>query len=315
MKTFNTNQFKDNYIFSWDDNDSGVVVIKKNAYTTAYDREFMIDNNAMNVIDKLGGIDNCDITLKDNNVIIKKGKVKVKALIKDVPVPSLDLEDLQRLNLRYNIKKALPFTDLQNIKNGTLSAVQARTTGSIVATDSYWAFQHKEAGGGEDISINVSAAFIKLLGNSNYKYTYNKHVIVAEDDDYKIIGRLIAGAYPDTTKVFQYQAYEPFAVYDRQELINALDLAMLADGESNCVILSDKGIRLLSGNFNSDLKTINESVFEVAVNIRMLKAIVKEFTEENIEMYCYGDVGLNPIVFRDTNNNDTYILLPIRVKE
>jgi len=32
-------------------------------------------------------------------------------------------------------------------------------------------------------------------------------------------------------------------------------------------------------------------------------------------MYCYGDVGLNPIVFRDTNNNDTYILLPIRVKE
>ena len=77
MKTFNTNYFKDNCIFSWDDNDSGVMVIKKKAYTTAYDRDFMIDNNAINVIDKLGGIDNCDITLKDNNVIIKKGKVKI----------------------------------------------------------------------------------------------------------------------------------------------------------------------------------------------------------------------------------------------
>jgi len=315
MKTFNTNYFKDNCIFSWDDNDSGVMVIKKKAYTTAYDRDFMIDNNAMNVIDKLGGIDNCNITLKDNNVIIKKGKVKVKTLIKDVPVPSLDLEDLQRLNLRYNIKKALPFTDLQNIKNGVLSAVQVRSTGNIVATDSYWAFQHNEGCDGEDISINVSAAFIKLLGNSNYKYTYNKHVIVAEDDDYKIIGRLIVGNYPDTTQIFKWQSYEPFAIYDKKELINALDLAMLADSESDCVILSDKGIRLLSGNFNSDLKTINESVFEVGVNIKMLKSIVKEFTEDNIKMYCYGDVGLNPIVFRDTNNNDTYILLPIRVKE
>jgi DNA polymerase-3 subunit beta len=149
-----------------------------------------------------------------------------------------------------------------------------------------------------------------------------KNQIFFETEDTQIVGRVIAGEFPDYERVIPKES-KTKVVFDREELLNSLRLAhVFARDNANIVRFKIKDGQLF---ITSQARGVGEGKIalaveqegeegEIAFNIKFLFDLLRNIEEKSLVMEINGP--LEPAVFRIPQNNEfLHIIMPVRVQE
>lgn len=201
----------------------------------------------------------------------------------------------------------------------------------IVATDSF-RLAKKTSQLAEEVNVNVNvpsksleelnkiltddSTFVKMyLENSKAIFEYKNVVFIT---------RLVEGNYPSTSSLFPKESLFE-AVFNRTELINAVDRASLFTSLDNLSIVKfnfyDKTKAEISSNSSEigkvveDIALINEIEdikFQIAFSTKYLIEALRAFDTDQV-VFCFtGEI--KPTVIKNASKNDLIqLLLPVRV--
>lgn len=295
MKSNYMNYFKEGKLYQWDKN-RDIFTISN----TDIQEEFCLDQKGMDMFLKF---DNPEIKL-DKTLQVKSGNLKANINVcnETLIMPNMDFTSTFKLSAD-ELKIANKFVGT-NEKRPILQGVNVEN-GRVSATDSFSAFRSKNINveSGEH-NITISSQFInsitKFKGDITVKC--NDNSISFEVEDVIYIGKLLAGNYPNLSKLFIKNSNN--MKFSKKEL---KDLLSYSNDKKDVVIFENNKLTIKGDNvFEVDIDLdIN---CKICVQLERLMNVISCIDDEEITI-SYED-GSRPLYI-----NDQYLVLPIKLND
>lgn len=295
MKSNYMNYFKEGKLYQWDKNRDIFTISKTNIQ-----EEFCLDQKGMDMFLKF---DNPEIKL-DKTLQVKSGNLKANINVcnETLIMPNMDFTSTFKLSAD-ELKIANKFVGT-NEKRPILQGVNVEN-GRVSATDSFSAFRSKNVNveSGEH-NITISSQFInsitKFKGDITVKC--NDNSISFEVEDVIYIGKLLAGNYPNLSKLFIKNSNN--MKFSKKEL---KDLLSYSNDKKDVVIFENNKLTIKGDNvFEVDIDLdIN---CKICVQLERLMNVISCIDDEEITI-SYED-GARPLYI-----NEQYLVLPIKLND
>lgn len=288
MKTNQINYFKDGKLYQYDQHMTVYTISN-----VSFNDEFCLDKKGMETFLKFK---NPEIKFKDGILKLKSDKTRgqIKTTSDYLVIPNLDFKTEFKVNAD-KLKKAVKFVS-QNPNEVILQGVSI-IEGYIQSTDKYYVYRSKIEGGME---ITLDPTFVKELSGEKGVITVkcDDNHVAYEKDGTIIIGRLIAGKYPDVSKLYSFEGAK--TEIPKDELKSFLDLGTNDDA----VLFEANAIKILGDNaFEMQIEIPFDKT--ICCSLKRLKTIIDTINNDVITI-GYTDEK-HPLKI-----NDEYLLLPMR---
>lgn len=279
------------------------------------EKSFCIDEQAMKMLKLLSPI--TEIKL-DNQFFIKskKGKYKSQFVSFNKPIIKGDYTSEIKVNLSI-LNKAMNFVSTKP-QRPVLCGVNVDSLGNVIATDSYIAFNYAAVEQKGDLNITLPTDFIKYLNETvesnivDIKFNETNCMVKIENNTY--ISRLIAGNYPDMSKIISSISNCSLIKFDYEDLKEKLNLANNIIGEkgtSQILTFSNNNFKA-EGNdsYEAELRSETDIDYQFSIMYSNLKPIFYCLEEKQDKLCLYYSEPLKPIFLKE--NNITYLALPLK---
>lgn len=281
------------------------------------EKSFCVDEQAMKMLKLLSPITEMKL---DTQFYIKskKGKYKAQFVAFDKPIIKDDYDNEIKVNLSI-LNKAMNFVS-NKPQRPCLCGVNVNSCGNILATDSYIAFYYQNQDDTDitTLDITLPTDFIKYLNEAVdsdvVDIKFNEMNCMVKDGNNTYISRLIAGNYPDMTKILNGIASCNPITFDYEDLKEKLNLASNIIGEkgSSQILTFANDYFKAEGNdsYEAELKGNTEVEYQFSILHSNLKPIFYCLDGNNNNLSMYYKEPLKPIYFKE--GKTTYLALPLK---
>lgn len=287
------------------------------------ENDFCVDSKSLEMVRLLYP---CNVKIVDNSFIVesKKGKYKSK-LIETTNFIKPDLEFTNKCVANLEVLKVANCFVSKSESRPILTGVHLDMNGGIEATDSFTAFRYLNDNNDKvdcerENSIIIPNQFIdyitKNLDNENQEViiNFNEKSCMVKLNDSMFIHRLIAGKYPDLSRIFNGIKSNKFLKFNKDELKEKLTISKnlgVKATSSQINVTFDNGKFIAEGenDFDCELLTLNnENDYQFTLSLEKLDVVVNNLSSEEINLGYTGT--LYSLLFKDTNYD--ILLQPIR---
>jgi len=299
---------------------------------------FLILNNIISNTDS----DRINIEKEGDNIIIKTDNYKAKIQgIQEDEYPIIPKIKNKEKNIEINtdivknafleIINAAQFSEIRPEISGVLFDFQS-TVFKLVATDSFrlaekTIYDHQfktnfNQGFKVIIPLKTAQEIIKIFPDDvSMKIYIDENQILFENEDQKLISRLIEGQYPDYEQIIP-KTTETEIILSKEKIKNAVKLVSSLSGKINDIKLSIKNNsktvevyssnnQLGENNYLIPAKIKGPEFDKITFNWRYLLDAIKPIKTENIFMGVNGD-NKPTIIKSPEESSYFYILMPIK---
>ena len=290
-----------------------VIVIKLD---TQIEDDFCVDSKA---IEMVRALQPADITITDKSFIIKSTNGKGKFTSRLLSEELFDLssnEFMRELNVDMDkLVKASLYTS-KNDKKPILTGVRVDSEGNIYASDSFKAYFHTPHRLSTE-GITIPVAFINLTKSllndvKDINIYYNNNVLMIENNNIKLYGRLIDGNYPAMEKIIANIEYAKIVEFDYDELVDRLSIAQNvgSDEDKKTIIsLSQNKIEALGDdNYEAEIKFENYNDFYVKIHLELLNQALKTINKPVLKVLVKDGMGLMVFVQNEEEKEISLVL-------
>lgn len=264
-----------------------------------------------------------DLTISDNQVVIKCGRSKFTLNLGDFnEFPNFNiLNDIDGLKVNcsefISVISSINYATSNNEKRPILTGINFSEF--AVATDSFrLARINKDLGLRCTIARSDIDNLISILkGSESVLIRNNNNTATFEFDDTIYQTRLLDGNYPDTNRLIASESAYTIKV-DRQRLIESIDRVNIFNEEYATIILeADNGVLKLSSNATQVGDATDELSCECNDNIKFacngdyLKETLSKFKKDVVELNLVS--SMKPITIKE--NDMVALVLPVKVSE
>lgn len=287
MKANYMNYFKAGKLYQWDKSKSIFTITN-----TDIQDEFCLDQKGMSLF---LSFKNPEITL-GNTLVVKSGKMKanIKLVDEKLLLPSNEYTSDFTVNIE-KLKTANNFV-AKNDKRIVLTGVNINKN-YIASTDNFSMYKTECV---SDCNITIASEFIKELPNQKGDITFkvNANSISCTIEDVTYIGRLIAGKYPDVSRIYTYEG----------NIINlnksTFDILKYSNDKSDCLHI-ERNKLTLNGENDIEIEIDLDMDVDIWFNCEKLENAIKNVSSENLEIFYNGT--LKPIII-----NKEIMVLPVK---
>ena len=279
------------------------------------EKDFAINGSTLEMVRKLQPL--TSLELENDKLVIKskKGTFKGALISETMFSPNTDLEKGIKVNLKA-LKVLSAFTS-NNDKKPILAGINIKADGTMAATDSFKLARYLSV---ETVKTNdnitIPKTFIDLIkteiDEEEITLKYNDKIVALEKDNITFISSLIAGNYPDVSRIFRPSEFK--IVYETETLKEAINLAKNVginnNGEKYLSLLFDNGKLVAQGTstYETIINDKEDNKYKFVLSAESLELVLNNITNENVEI---GYISNNqPIQIED--NGIEYIVLPIK---
>lgn len=287
------------------------------------EKDFCVDNKSLEMLKLLSP---CEIEVENNNFIIKskKGKYKSK-LVENSTFVSPNLEFENQCNTNFERLKIASCFVSKSESRPILTGVHIDLNGGIEATDSFTAFRvvNNEFNKVEcdlDKSIVIPSQFIDYIAKNLYTEDkditiyFNEKSCMIRTETSMFIHRLIAGKYPDLSRIFNNIKSNKTLRFYREELKEKITISKnlgVKMSNSNICVTFENGRLIAEGENDFDCELLNlnnDNDYQFTLALEKLDVVIENLTNTEINIGYTG--ALYSLLFKD---RDYEILLqPIR---
>lgn len=286
------------------------------------DKDFCVDEQAIKMLKLLSPITNIDLS-QGFKISSKKGKYKTQFV--DFSVPIMNDEYTSKISVNIDVlNKATNFVSTKP-QRPCLCGVNVNSDGDVIATDSYIAMKY-DAPNKDEIDHTVSnitlpVSFIKYLNDvgisGNVAIEFNEKNCMVQDENNMYITRLIAGNYPDMSKIISAKNDATLIEITYDDFKEKFDLATNIISEKGISqILTFNGLQFKSeGNdtYETELtvKNFNEMPeYKFSIQLNNLRTVINCINGTNNSINLYYIDSLKPIFVLE--GQYTFLALPLR---
>lgn len=274
-----------------------VVVVKLD---TQIEKDFCVDSKALEMVRALQP---ADITITDKSFIIKSTNGKGKFTSRLLSEELFDLSSNELLNeINVDMDKLVKASQYvsKNDKKPILTGVRVDSEGNIYASDSFKAYfhvPHKLSTEG----ITIPIAFINLTKSllndiKDININYNNNILMVENNNIKLYGKLIDGNYPNMEKIISNIQYAKNVEFDYDELLDRLSIASNVGSDEDkktIVCLSQNKIEALGDdNYEAEINFDNSNEFSVKMQLELLNQALKTINKPILKVLVKDGNGL-----------------------
>ena len=290
-----------------------VIVIKLD---TQIEKDFCVDSKALEMVKALQP---ADITITDKSFIIKSTKGKGKFTSRLLSEELFDLssnELLREINVDVDkLVKASQYVS-KNDKKPILTGVRVNSEGNIYSSDSFKAYFHIPHNLSND-GITIPVAFINLTKTlfndiKDINIYYNNNILMVENDNIKLYGRLIEGNYPNMEKIISNIQYAKEVEVDVEELLDRLNIAQNVGSDEDkktTICLSQNKIEALGDdNYEAEIKFDNQNEFCAKMQLESLSQALKNVNKPSLRFLFKDGIGVMAFVLNEEEKEISLVL-------
>lgn len=206
-KNLKINHIKDDILTQYD---SEYTVIVKTKLNRTFEKEFTIDDKALNMILKIGALEDI-VFLDENKIKIKNNGKQFTTTTIGNPTfyfkePNFSEENKYNFTLK-ELQEAsknviLDKMGIPQLKGVLVSKKDEQGNYSLAATDKYKLFYKNKGDKFIDVTYSIPTSFIKLLNSENVELTFVDNLVCAKESDGTILyGRLYSGIIPKVSSI------------------------------------------------------------------------------------------------------------------
>lgn len=290
-----------------------VIVIKLD---TQIEKDFCVDSKA---IEMVRALQPADITITDKSFIIKSTNGKGKFTSRLLSEGLFDLssnELLREINVDIDkLVKASQYVS-KNDKKPVLTGVRVDSEGNIYSSDSFKAYFHIPHSLSND-GITIPVAFINLTKTllndiKDINIYYNNNILMVENGNIKLYGRLIEGNYPNMEKIISNIQYAKEVEVDVEELLDRLNIAQNVGSDEDkktTICLSQNKIEALGDdNYEAEIKFDNQNEFCAKMQLESLSQALKNVNKPSLRFLVKDGIGLMAFVLNEEEKEISLVL-------
>lgn len=281
------------------------------------EKDFIVSKNALEMAKKLEAE---EIKITDKSFIVKssKGRYTTKLIQDNVPNVHLPKEKKIKLDLKY-LSKASSYVASNNSRP-VLTGVYCDSKGNIIATDSYKAYLYRneeEANLEEEtISVSIPNSFIKTVcdnyGQEICNATFDKQTIAIVQNETVIVGNLLAGEYPDISRIIATVENKKKLPLDINSMIECVNITKSCDsGDNVCVKLTKNHFQSIGeSEFESDINfALNDDEVVIMLVNNFQTALNTLKAEENVNVQiAFNDKKFANLIYLTTQSEKVLVL-------
>ena len=282
-------------------------------------KDFCVDSKAIEMLRLLSPIKEVQI---DKTFVIKSTKGNyIGKLIGDVPFnkPRMNFENSFKADFS-RLKIASGFCATTD-KKPILTGVNVNSNGDINATDSFVAYRYVGNGNNENPkSITIPSAFVDFIGknvdkNEDVIINFNTNTCMIQIDNIKYINRLLDGAFPNLSKVFDSKINShdlKFNINDLKDKINiSKNIGANKDNPIYAIFTNNKFGAIGENDFVANLENksnYNEN-YKFTISLDYLSKVLSNLVDNENIVVGYTE-PVRPI-FIEENGNE-FLILPVK---
>ena len=301
-----------------------IVIVCKLEYFNI-EKDFCIDNKTANIIKNLEPIEK--IELKNDKIIVKSAKGNYTGKTFEDVLPHINLANNNENKVEIEAKRIKIAKDFvsQSKTKPVLCGISINSLGDIAATDGFTVFYYENNDNvlkneNKAKSIIMSKEFADFIlkdfkDDEKIELFFDNNKCMVQKENIIYISSLIDGIYPNIKGIFSSYVPDISAEYDlkelKEKLIFANELGKTIQGNVYCDFINEK------------LEIVGEDKFECVLNCKCydnvdfrvdylyLNKIIRNIEDDKLSIKHQSENRLKPI-FIKTENNNKFILLPIR---